>query len=138
MKVTLERFANTIQHATPFYSDLLSCGVMSPCAGHEDNELNLQEYVVKNRPATFFVRAHGSSMQDAGIRDGAILVVDRSLTAADGSIVVALVDGEFTVKKLQLYPEVLLLPCNPDYQPIKVNPEDLQIWGIVTFALNQF
>ncbi|MBX8881655.1 translesion error-prone DNA polymerase V autoproteolytic subunit [Enterobacter ludwigii] len=96
------------------------------------------EYVVRNRPSTFFVRAAGLSMINAGINDGAILVVDRSLTARHGSIVVALVDGEFTVKILHTYPELLLMPSNPAYKPIRVNPESLEIWGVVTFALNQF
>ncbi|MBT1135922.1 S24 family peptidase, partial [Pseudomonas sp. PAH14] len=61
-----------------------------------------------------------------------------SLTARHGSIVVALVDGEFTVKILHTYPELLLMPSNPAYKPIRVNPESLEIWGVVTFALNQF
>ena len=138
MSVILEHISNKPYEMAPFFSDLLSCGVMSPCAGHEDNELNLHEYVVRNRPSTFFVRAAGLSMINAGINDGAILVVDRSLTARHGSIVVALVGGEFTVKILHTYPELLLMPSNPAYKPIRVNPESLEIWGVVTFALNQF
>ncbi|ENH3410728.1 translesion error-prone DNA polymerase V autoproteolytic subunit [Escherichia coli] len=138
MKVTFEIPAALPPLHSPFFSDLISCGVMSPCAGHEDNELNLHEHVVKNRPSTFFVRASGHSMKDAGICDGAILVVDRSLTATEGSIVIALVDGEFTVKMLQLHPELMLMPCNPAFSPIRVDPEELEIWGVVTFAVNQY
>lgn len=77
-------------------------------------------------------------MTDAGILDGDILVIDRSLKPEHGKIVVACVDGEFTVKKLQLYPELMLIPCNPDYQPIRPNTEDLVIWGVVTFAVHEF
>ena len=138
MSVFPERFASPPRDTTPFFSDLLSCGVMSPCAGHEDNELNLHDFVVRNRPATFFVRASGLSMVDAGINDGAILVVDRSLTAEHGSIVVALVDGEFTVKILQTFPKLMLMPSTPAFKPIPVNPDTLEIWGVVTFALNEF
>ena len=134
MSVFPERFASSPRDASPFFSDLLSCGVMSPCAGHEDNELNLHDFVVRNRPATFFVRAAGLSMVDAGINDGAILVVDRSLNAEHGSIVVALIDGEFTVKILQTFPELMLMPANPAFKPIPVNPDTLEIWGVVTFG----
>lgn len=137
-KVTLANPPKPENVLTPFFSDLLSCGFASPCVGHEDNELNLQELCVKNKPSTFFARAQGASMTDAGILDGDILVIDRSLKPEHGKIVVACVDGEFTVKKLQLYPELMLIPCNPDYQPIRPDPEDLVIWGVVTFAVHEF
>ena len=75
-------------------------------------------------------------MIDAGIFDGDLLVVDKSRTAADGQIVIASVDGEFTVKKLQLKPEPMLLAMNPRYKPIPIEPESLEIWGVVTYVIH--
>lgn len=77
-------------------------------------------------------------MKDAGIFDGDLLVVDRSITARHGDTVIACVDGEFTVKRLQLTPNVALLPANPNYQPIVFQAEQsLEIFGVVTFVIHK-
>jgi len=86
--------------------------------------------------ATYFVRVSGESMIEAGINDGDMLVVDSSLTASHGDIVVAAVDGEFTVKRLQLHPCLQLMPMNTKFKPIAIQTEDaLEVFGVVTFVI---
>jgi len=113
-------------------------GFASPTSGYEAAELNLHEYCVKNKNATFFVRASGSSMIDAGISDNDILVVDRSIDAETGNIVIAAIDNEFTVKTLKIINGLpCLMPMNPDYNPIYPDPDTLCIWGVVTYIIKR-
>ena len=95
--------------------------------------------LVKNREATFYAKASGNSMIGAGIDDGDILVIDRSLEPRNNAIAVCLIDGEFTVKRIKKdNDEVYLMPENTQYQPIKIEEEnELIIWGIVTYAIKQ-
>ena len=86
----------------PLMESPVAAGFPSPAEQYAEMPLDLNELLVRNPPATYFVRASGDSMTGAGIRSGDILVVDRSLDAADGSIVIANVDGEFTVKRLRM------------------------------------
>ncbi|EDR6927958.1 translesion error-prone DNA polymerase V autoproteolytic subunit, partial [Salmonella enterica subsp. enterica] len=96
----------------------------------------LNELLVSHPSSTYFVKATGDSMIDAGINDGDLLVVDSSRTAEHGDIVIAAVDGEFTVKRLQLRPTVQLNPMNSAYSPIIVGSEDtLDVFGVVTFIV---
>ncbi len=118
------------------FLEKVAAGFPSPAIGYEDTPLDLNEYCVRAKTATYFVRCQGESMIDAGIFDGDLLVVDKSRTAADGQIVIASVDGEFTVKKLQLKPEPMLLAMNPRYKPIPIKPESLEIWGVVTYVIH--
>ena len=90
--------------------------------------------VDSRRASTFFVRASGNSMRDLGLCDGDVMVVDRAEEAAHGDIVIAEVNGEFTVKRLQLQPRLALLPMNPAY-PV-IYPEELQLLGVVTWFFN--
>ncbi|QKJ87402.1 translesion error-prone DNA polymerase V autoproteolytic subunit [Paramixta manurensis] len=120
----------------PLYIERVSCGFPSPAQDYVEQRLDLNELLVQRPSATYFVRVSGDSMIDAGISDGDMLVVDSSLTAEHGSIVVASVEGEFTVKKLQLRPAVQLIPMNPNYSPIVIGSEDnLEIFGVVTFTI---
>ena len=105
-----------------------------------DNRLGVATLIelVKNPPATFFVRVKGNSMTGAGIFDGDTLVVDRSLEAASGSVVVAVVDGELTVKRLSIRRgKVRLLPENPEFPPIEFRDgQELVVWGVVTNVIH--
>ncbi|STU05187.1 translesion error-prone DNA polymerase V autoproteolytic subunit [Klebsiella pneumoniae] len=117
----------------PLYSDLVQCGFPSPAQDYVEQRIDLNELLVNHPSATYFVKAAGDSMKDAGIGEGDLLVVDSSRTAVHGDIVIAAVDGEFTVKKLQLHPRVQLNPMNPAYSPIVVGSEDtLDVFGVVT------
>lgn len=108
----------------------------NPAQDYVEESLDLNKLVVKHPSATYFVRVSGDSMVGAGIGDGDLLVVDRSLSAEHGDIVVAAVAGEFTVKELQTRPLLRLVPHNADYAPIEfLAEEELQIFGVVTFTL---
>ncbi|EPF17584.1 DNA polymerase V subunit UmuD [Cedecea davisae] len=120
----------------PLFLERVPCGFPSPAQDYVEESLDLNKLVVKHPSATYFVRVSGDSMVGAGIGDGDLLVVDRSLSAEHGDIVVAAVAGEFTVKELQTRPLLRLVPHNADYAPIEfLAEEELQIFGVVTFTL---
>ncbi|HDS3501224.1 TPA: translesion error-prone DNA polymerase V autoproteolytic subunit [Enterobacter cloacae] len=107
----------------------------SPAEGSEDAPLDLHAYCVKRPASTYFVRCNGVSLTDGGIAPQDLLVVDCSVTPTHGAIVVARVDGEFTVKRLQLRPSPALVPMNPDLPVIALAPDMLEIFGVVTFSV---
>ncbi|ARJ43960.1 DNA polymerase V [Pantoea alhagi] len=120
----------------PLFIERVACGFPSPAQDYIEQRLDLNDLLVQRPSATYFVRVSGDSMIEGGISDGDMLVVDCSLTPEHGDIVVAAVEGEFTVKKLQLRPRVQLVPMNPAYRPIVLNSEEgLQIFGVVTFTI---
>lgn len=120
----------------PLFIERVACGFPSPAQDYIEQRLDLNDLLVQRPSATYFVRVSGDSMIEGGIGDGDMLVVDSSLTPEHGDIVVAAVAGEFTVKKLQLRPQVQLVPMNPTWRPIVVNSEEgLQIFGVVTFTI---
>lgn len=119
--------------AIPLFSDIVSCGFPSPAQDYVEQRIDLNELLIQHPSATYFVRAAGDSMIDAGIDDGDLLVVDSTYQASHGDIVIAAVEGEFTVKQLQLRPSIQLNPMNSAYSPIRVSSEDtLDIFGVVT------
>lgn len=119
----------------PFFSYLVPCRFPSPAADYVEQRIDLNELLVSHPSSTYFVKATGDSMIEAGSSDGDLLVVDSSRTAA-GDIVIAAVDGEFTVKWLQLRPAVQLNPMNSAYSPIIIGSEDtLDVFGVVTFIV---
>lgn len=122
----------------PLMLSPIPAGWPSPAEDYVENTLDLHKYAVRNEAATFFLRVSGDSMIGAGIHDGDILVVDRSLSPVSGKIVIAAVDGELTVKRLvKRDKRLLLLPENPNYQPLDISHnEDTCIWGVVTFSLH--
>ncbi|MFV0261162.1 MAG: translesion error-prone DNA polymerase V autoproteolytic subunit [Kluyvera sp.] len=120
----------------PLFLERIPCGFPSPAQDYVEESLDLNRLVVKHPSATYFVRVSGDSMMGAGIGDGDLLVVDRSLKAEHGDIVVAAVAGEFTVKELRTRPSLQLMPHNAQYAPIVFHAEEeLQIFGVVTFSL---
>lgn len=130
--------AATAPQPLPLYGSRVAAGFPSPADDHLHATLDLNAYLVKHPAATFFVRVEGDSMIQAGIHAGDILVVDRALEARDGKIVVAALNGELTVKRLDLRDgRIRLLPENPDYSPIDVGEEaNFLIWGVVTSVIH--
>jgi DNA polymerase V len=130
--------AQLTQLALPLFLSKVPAGFPSPADDHLDASIDLNQHYIQNPPATFLVRVKGHSMLEAGIRDGDMLVVDRSLTAKHGSIVVAVVDGEVTVKCLDLnQPQIWLRARNSDYADLAIKDGmDLQIWGVVAHVFH--
>ena len=124
----------------PLVSASVEAGFPSPADDHLEGSLDLNEKLVSHPSATFFVRAKGESMRDAGINDGALLVIDRSITPREGHIVVAMIDGQFTLKRLRKRDgKVFLEAHNPAFSSIEINGEqELVIWGVVKSATNEF
>ena len=122
----------------PFINTLLSCGFPSPAADYESELVDLNQLMLRHPDASFLARAHGDSMVGAGIHDGDVLAVDRSMQAQDGDIVVACVEGEYTVKRLsRRLDSVVLLAENAAYKPIVVHDaDDLRIFGVVVLVLH--
>lgn len=122
--------------AIPLFSDLVQCGFPSPAADYVEQRIDLNALLIQHPSSTYFVKAAGDSMTDAGISDGDLLIVDSARTGEHGDIVIAAVDGEFTVKTLQLRPRIQLNPMNSAYSPIIIsNEETLDIFGVVTFIV---
>ena len=121
----------------PLFSSLVEAGFASPADDFVEDYLDLNDLLVKREEATFFVRVAGRSMIDAGIQPDDILIVDRSLEAKHGKIVIAVIDGEVTVKRLSIYGgKVVLKAENTQYKDIPVNGA-LHIWGVVTSIIHQ-
>ncbi|WBM73022.1 translesion error-prone DNA polymerase V autoproteolytic subunit (plasmid) [Buttiauxella sp. WJP83] len=122
----------------PLFSDSCPAGFPSPAQDYIESTLDLNEYCIRHPSATYYVRASGESMIECGIQSGDLLVVDRAWKPEHGSIVIASVEGEFTVKKLCLHPRLCLMPMNPAYSPIYINPDELEIFGVVTHSVHGF
>ena len=125
--------------STPLFLCPVPAGFPSPADDFVERQLDLNEYLVRNPPATFLVRVTGESMVDAGIQDGDILVVDRSLPPEDGRVVIAVLDGELAVKRLRLRDgRPRLLAENGDHSFRELaEGTDFAVWGVVTFALRE-
>jgi DNA polymerase V len=123
----------------PLFLSSVEAGFPSPADDFIEMQLDLNRLVVKNAAATFFVKVAGDSMIDAGIRSGDLLVVDRSLAPASGKIVVAIIHGEFTVKRIKITKnKIFLVPENRSYPTLEMHPEsDFQVWGVVTYVIHQ-
>ena len=126
--------------STPIFTSRVQAGFPSPADDYLEDQLDLNKHLIHHQEATFFVRAQGESMLNAGIHPGDILVVDKSLTAKSGKIVIAVVDGEFTVKRLYKYKGKITLKAeNPDFDDIVINENnELIIWGVVTSVIHQY
>lgn len=120
----------------PLYENSVSAGFPSPAADHVEARLTTDDYLIKNPVATFFVKVKGDSMIDAGIRHGDILIVDRSINPVIGNIVLAELDGEFTVKYLG---RNQLIPANKHYQPIYfLEGQTVSLVGVVTGSMRRY
>ena len=117
---------------------MISAGFPSPAEDYIDKRLDLNEYLIKHPSATFFVRVEGDSMINAGIHHGDILIVDRALEPAHKKIIVAVINGELTVKRMHKINDTLyLLPENDNFETITVRDEmDFQVWGVVAHVIH--
>ena len=121
----------------PFFVESVRAGFPSPAQDYIERTLDLNELCIKHPSATFFVRAEGDSMVQVGIFDGDVLVVDRSLQARDRDVVIASLDGEFTVKRLRTHPYPALHAENPHYEPIRIDVEaGIEVFGVVTNVIH--
>lgn len=116
----------------------VACGFPSPAQDYYDGPIDLTDMLVEDHAATFIVRASGHSMTGAGISDGDELLVDRSKRPQHGDIIVAVLDGELTVKRLELTPTGVVLRSENSEHPDIVVPElsDLQVWGVATYCIH--
>jgi len=122
------------------YTTFVNAGFPSPAEDHMDVGLDLNDYLLKHPSSTFYIYAKGSSMVNAGIYDGDLMIVDRSLNPSSNNIVIAVINGEFTVKRiLKRDTKIYLVPDNKDYNPICISDDDdFFIWGVVTHAIHHF
>jgi DNA polymerase V len=122
----------------PIFLSTVKAGFPSPADDFVENKLDLNTFLIKHPAASFFVRVSGDSMINAGIFSGDILIVDRSLEAGDKSIVIAVVNSEFTVKRIRkVKQDIYLLPENKNYKPIKItDPDNFEVWGVVTYVIH--
>lgn len=119
----------------PLFTERCPAGFPSPAADYTEDELDLNAYCIRRPNATYFVRAIGDSMSDIGLHSGDLMIVDKAEIPLHGDIVIAEIDGEFTVKRLQLKPRIALLPMNSSYPTLY--PDDLQIFGVVTAFIHK-
>lgn len=126
-------------YSVPLYSSKVQAGFPSPADDYIERYLDLNSEYIKHPSATFLVTATGESMIEAGIYNGDVLLVDKSLEPADGSIVIAALNGELTVKRLsRKNGRIQLVPANPQFKPIDITEEqDVVIWGVVTLVLHR-
>lgn len=123
----------------PMIDGGVSAGFPSPAQDYVDLKIDLNKELIANPSSTFYARVKGSSMVDAGISDGDILVIDKSLEPRDGDTAVCFIDGEFTLKYIRIEVDgIFLVPANPGFKPIKVTPDNhFSIWGIVTYSIKK-
>jgi DNA polymerase V len=123
----------------PLVSASVEAGFPSPADDHLERAIDLNEELIRNPAATFLVRVKGESMRDAGIHSGDTLIVDKSVTPVDRQIVVAMIDGEFTVKRFRkTNGRIFLEAANDTFAPIEVGEnQELTIWGAVTYIIHQ-
>lgn len=124
----------------PLVGTLVRAGFPSPAEDYIEDQLDLNEHLIEHPNATFYIRVSGESMINAGIQDGDTLVVDRSLEARNEDIVIATLNGEFTVKRLVFRSSTpWLVPCNSAYPDIQLTEDmDTVIWGVVTSVIHKF
>jgi len=113
-------------------------GFPSPATDYVDRSLDLNELLIKNKPATFMIKVLGDSMVGAGIFSGDLLIVDRSIKPASNRVVLVILNGEFTVKRIKYdHNQVCLVPENPKYPILKIKEDDsFEVWGVVTFVIH--
>ena len=136
-KLTFFQPEQSGESGLPLVTHGVSAGFPSPALDFMEYKIDLNKHLTRNPLSTFYIKVSGNSMTGAGIDDGDLLVVDRSLEPADGRIAICLVDGDFTVKRLKVTAEGLfLMPENPDYQPIAITEANqFALWGLVTYVI---
>lgn len=133
------RVRTTHKSSIPLFTSSVQAGFPSPAEEHIESSLDLNDFLIKRPASTFFIRVQGDSMQNAGIFSNDILIVDRSLTPSNGAIIVAILEGEFTVKRLFIEKnQISLVAENPNYSTIKIKKDSsFQVWGVVTYVIHK-
>ena len=137
--VPLHRFTDQpTELALPLYSSRVPAGFPSPADDHIEGKLDLNLHLIRRPAATFFIRAQGESMRDAGIFDGDLLVVDRAIAPQAVDIVIAVLHGDLTVKRLRKSNGALILYAeNPDFPDIALDDAGCEAWGVVTHSIRR-
>lgn len=125
--------------ALPLFASPVQAGFSTPVQDEFESKLDLNEHLIHHPAATFFVRVNGNSMEGANLYPGDILIVDRALEPTHDKIIIARIGSEFNVKRLYIQGEkIQLLSEHPDYPPIIIdNPEDFEVWGVVTYIIHK-
>ena len=124
----------------PLLNDSVSAGFPSPADDYTEENIDLNEHLISNPLSTFFLRVKGDSMINAGIKDKDLIIVDKSLIAKPGNIIIAMIDGEFTIKRLSIKNDELYLKAeNHNYPDFRFkNHIDVQIWGVVIYSIHSY
>jgi DNA polymerase V len=137
----LDSFDSTTKRfRIPLLNDSVSAGFPSPADDYTEENIDLNEHLISNPFSTFFLRVKGESMINAGIKDKDLIIVDKSLIAKPGDIVIAMIDGEFTIKRLSIKNDELYLKAeNHNYPDFSFkNHIDVQIWGVVIYSIHSY
>jgi len=137
----LDSFDSTTKRfRIPLLNDSVSAGFPSPADDYTEENIDLNEHLISNPFSTFFLRVKGDSMINAGIKDKDLIIVDKSLIARPGNIIIAMIDGEFTIKRLSIKNNELYLKAeNHNYPDFKFkNHIDVQIWGVVIYSIHRY
>ena len=123
----------------PLFMVPVTAGFPSPAEDYIEGKLDLNKYLIRHPAATFFVRVTGESMINAGIHPGDILIVDRAIEPANKNVVIAVIDGEFMVKRISMIQgKVFLMPENENFKPLKIENEmNFEVWGVVTNVIHR-
>ena len=138
---SVKKHKDSSLETVPYILSRISAGFPSPADDYIENNLSISELLIKNQLSTFLMKASGESMIEAGINDGDVLVVDRSLEARSRDIVIAIFEGNLTVKRLIIKADgsAILKSENPLYKNILISEyTELEIWGVVTSSIHQF
>ena len=132
--------STTKKFKIPLLNDSVSAGFPSPADDYTEENIDLNEHLISNPFSTFFLRVKGESMINAGIKDKDLIIVDKSLIAKPGDIVIAMIDGEFTIKRLSIKNDELYLKAeNHNYPDFSFkNHIDVQIWGVVIYSIHSY
>ena len=132
--------STTKRFRIPLLNDSVSAGFPSPADDYTEENIDLNEHLISNPFSTFFLRVKGDSMINAGIKDKDLIIVDKSLIAKPGDIVIAMIDGEFTIKRLSIKNDELYLKAeNHNYPDFRFkNHIDVQIWGVVIYSIHSY
>lgn len=128
-------FDSTVE--IPMAESGVHAGFPSPADDFLEGSLDLNKLVIRHPEATFFARVEGDSMKDEEITEGDILVVDKAVQPCDGCLAVSYIDGEFTLKRVRIEPDrILLVPANPAYRTIEISPDnEFAVWGVVRWVI---
>lgn len=141
MKVIIYSADFSSELTLPYASEGVRAGFPSPAQDYLSETIDLNKEIIRHQATTFFARCVGESMKNADIHDGDLLVIDKSIEAKDGDIIVAYIDGEFTVKRIKINTtdnSLMLMPENEEYEPIRITEsQHFEVWGVVTYTIKK-